>query len=103
MQIIFNWLCIFSPALLYLVGYFIALPSNERVTGMKHLQMMTKLSPIVYWTACFIWDYFCYIIVVMATLVIIYLFDEYHIFTGFNEICKFFLFISYTNYLINCL
>lgn len=88
-QIIFNWLSTFTAALLYLVGYFIALPLNERVSGIKHLQMMTKLSPIVYWIACFIWDYFCYLIVVVCMLAVMYLFDEYHIFTGFNELSEF--------------
>jgi len=78
----------FTPGFLYLIGYFIALPLNERVSGIKHLQMMTKLSPIMYWVTCLIWDYFCYIIVVLLTLTVMYLTDINDIFTGLNEVGK---------------
>jgi len=86
MGLVFQWLSMFTPGLLFLVGYFMALPLTERVSGIKHLQMMTKLSPITYWTACFIWDYFCFIIVVGLLLMTIYLFDTYDIFSGPNEL-----------------
>ncbi|XP_026811930.1 ATP-binding cassette sub-family A member 3-like isoform X2 [Rhopalosiphum maidis] len=82
----FLWITTFTPGLLYLIGYFIALPLNERVSGIKHLQMMTKLSPIMYWVTCFIWDYFCYIIVVLSTLVGMYLMDKNDLLTDFNDI-----------------
>lgn len=82
------WCAFITLGLLHLIGYFIALPLSERVSGVKHLQMMTKLSPIMYWISCFIWDYFCYIIIVLVSLVAMYLFDSYHIFTGPNEICE---------------
>lgn len=89
MEISFLWLSIFTPGLLYLIGYFMALPLNERVSGIKHLQIMTKLSPITYWVTCFIWDYLCFIIIVIFTLVAMYSFDGYGIFTGANELGKF--------------
>jgi len=76
------------PGLIYLIGYFMALPLNERVSGIKHLQMMTKLSPIMYWITCFIWDYFCYTIVILLTMAGIYLMDKNGLFTGSNEVCK---------------
>uniref|UniRef100_A0A2S2QYG5 ATP-binding cassette sub-family A member 3 n=1 Tax=Sipha flava TaxID=143950 RepID=A0A2S2QYG5_9HEMI len=85
-QIVIVWLTIFIPGLLYLIGYFMALPLNERLSGIKHLQMMTKLSPIVYWAACFIWDYFCFIVVVILTIIAMFFFDYDHIFTGPNEL-----------------
>jgi hypothetical protein len=66
-----------------------ALPLNERLSGIKHLQMMTKLSPIVYWAACFIWDYFCFIVVVILTIIAMFFFDYDHIFTGPNELGEF--------------
>lgn len=65
------------------------LPSSERTSGIKQLQMMTRLSPITYWTASFIWDYFCYIIIVILTLVAMYLFDIHHVFTNIEELSKF--------------
>lgn len=86
MALVFLWITTFTPGLLYLIGYFIALPLNERVSGIKHLQMMTKLSPIMYWVTCFIWDYFCYIIVVLLTLAGMYFLDKNDIFTGSNEV-----------------
>jgi len=88
MSLVFFWITTFTPGLLYLIGYFIALPLHERVSGIKHLQMMTKLSPIMYWITCFIWDYFCYIIVVLLTLAGMYLLDINGIFTGSNEVGK---------------
>jgi len=88
-EIVILWLTVFTPSLLYLIGYFIALPLNERVSGIKHLQMMTKLSPIMYWATCFIWDYICYMIVVMFTMNVMYLFDENHLFTDTTEFRKF--------------
>lgn len=82
------WVIIFVPGLIYLIGYFMALPLNERVSGIKHLQMMTKLSPIMYWITCFVWDYFCYTIVILLTMAGIYLMDKNSLFTGSNEVCK---------------
>lgn len=78
----------FTPGLLYLIGYFIALPLNERVSGIKHLQIMTKLSPIMYWFACFVWDYFCYLIVALLTLIGIYIMDTNELFSNINELGK---------------
>lgn len=89
MELVILWLTIFTPGLLYLIGYFMALPLSERVSGIKHLQIMTKLSPITYWTTCFIWDYFCYIIIVLLSLTTIYLFDTHNVFSGINELGKF--------------
>lgn len=66
-----------------------ALPLNERVSGIKHLQMMTKLSPMMYWATCFLWDYLCYIVIVIFTLSVMYFLDSYHIFTSPNELGKF--------------
>lgn len=86
MQLVLMWMSTFAPGLLYLIGYFIALPLHERVSGIKHLQIMTKLSPIMYWIACFVWDYFCYLIVALLTLVGIYLMDENELFSNINEL-----------------
>lgn len=88
-EISFLWLSIFTPGLLYVIGYFMALPLNERVSGVKHLQMMTKLSPIMYWATCFIWDYLCFIIIVIFTMIAMFSFDVYNIFSGPNELGKF--------------
>lgn len=66
-----------------------ALPLNERVSGIKHLQIMTKLSPIMYWVTCFIWDYLCFIIIIIFTLVSMYFFDNYNIFTSKDELGKY--------------
>ncbi|CAH1731091.1 unnamed protein product [Aphis gossypii] len=85
--LVFMWVIIFVPGLIYLIGYFMALPLNERVSGIKHLQMMTKLSPIMYWITCFVWDYFCYTIVILLTMAGIYLMDKNSLFTGSNEVC----------------
>ncbi|XP_026821418.1 ATP-binding cassette sub-family A member 3-like [Rhopalosiphum maidis] len=84
------WLTVFTPGLLYSIGYVMALPLYERASGIKHLQMMTKLSPIMYWITCFIWDYFCYIIVILLTMTGIYFMDKNGIFTGSNEVCALF-------------
>lgn len=69
--------------------YFVAFPFDERVSGVKHLQIMTKLSPIMYWTTCFIWDFFCYIIIVIFTFMVISLVNIHYIYTIRNELGKF--------------
>lgn len=78
----------FNPSLLYYQGYCMALPFNERVSGIKHLQLMTKLSPIMYWTPCFLWDYFCYTAVIIVTLIFMCLFNKYNKYTEPNTLCK---------------
>lgn len=78
------WHLYFLLSLLYLQGYFMTLPFNERMSGIKHLQMMTNLTPIIYWSTCFLWDYICYVTVVIITLVLMY---TLNIFAG-NELCK---------------
>lgn len=66
-----------------------ALPLHERMSGIKQLQLMTKLSPLMYWFSCFFWDYiFCYIPIVILILITMYSFDEYQIFTSLDEISK---------------
>lgn len=82
------WSILFVPSTFYLLAYFIALPINERVSGIKHLQMMTKLSPIMYWYTCFLWDYICYTFVLIVILIVMRIFDKYQIFTGLEELGK---------------
>ncbi|XP_050431314.1 phospholipid-transporting ATPase ABCA3-like isoform X2 [Adelges cooleyi] len=96
MQIVLVWLTMFSPGMLYFISYYIAMPLNERVSGFKHLQMMTKLSPVMYWCVCFIWDYICYLVVIVITMITMYSYDHYRIFTGPDELWTLLvLFIAY--------
>lgn len=91
-HLVILWIPVFAPVVMFFAGYFMALPLSERVSGVKHLQMMTKLSPITYWAAFFVWDYFFYIIVITLTLATLYSFDENHLFTSANELSKLLIF-----------
>lgn len=48
------WALAFIPATyaVYLIG--------ERSTGFKHLQMISGVGRIVYWTSTFLWDFLCF-------------------------------------------
>lgn len=83
------WITMFVPSFLILAAIFIDLHLNERVSGFKQLQFMTKLSPIMYWATCFTWDYFYYIIVITCSLIVMRSADEYNIFTNSSALGKF--------------
>lgn len=83
-----SWLNTIALGFLFLIASFITLPLSERVSGIKHLQIMSKLSPVMYWATCFIWDYFCYIVFVILTLVVMCYDDSLHVFTSPYELCK---------------
>lgn len=54
------WLLTIPVGLLFVCGNCIAYPFEERITSAKHLQLMTGLSPIIYWGATYIADFIIY-------------------------------------------
>eukprot|EP00117_Sycon_ciliatum_P049261 scpid17073/ scgid34952/ Retinal-specific ATP-binding cassette transporter; ATP-binding cassette sub-family A member 4; RIM ABC transporter; Stargardt disease protein len=60
----------FVPAsfVLYLIG--------ERASGSKHLQRMTGVSGLTYWTSTFIWDMVNYLVTVVTLLIVFAIFGS---------------------------
>lgn len=85
----FLWVSCVPVGLLFLLSDFIAFPNTERVTNAKQLQLMAGVSPLLYWLATFIWDYLIWMVITIAMVVIILLFDKNDIFSHQKEICKF--------------
>lgn len=85
----FLWVACVPIGLLFLLSDFIAFPNVERVTKAKQLQLMAGVSPILYWLAIFIWDYIMWVIITVAMLVVIFLFDENDVFNHQKEVCKY--------------
>jgi len=47
-----------SIGLILMAASLVVMPIEERKCQSKQLQMMTGVSPFVYWGAAFTWDYF---------------------------------------------
>lgn len=85
----FLWVSCVPVGLLFLLSDFIAFPNTERVTNAKQLQLMAGVSPVLYWLATFVWDYVIWMLITVAMVVVILLFDENDIFAHQQEVCKF--------------
>lgn len=85
----FLWVLCVPIGLLFLLSDFIAFPNTERVTNAKQLQLMAGVSPVLYWLAAFIWDYVVWIVITIAMVVVICIFDKNEIFTHQKEISIF--------------
>ncbi|XP_018909305.2 phospholipid-transporting ATPase ABCA3 isoform X1 [Bemisia tabaci] len=59
----FAWIQFFGTSLLILTGSLIAFPIVERLNNAKQLQLMTGVSPVIYWMTTFIVDYAYFLIV----------------------------------------
>ncbi|CAG5118693.1 unnamed protein product, partial [Candidula unifasciata] len=66
-------------AMSFMTTLFIASLIKERQTGAKHMQHMTGISPVSYWAATFLWDYFTFLVPSLAIPVIfeVYKVDSY--------------------------
>ncbi|XP_046658645.1 phospholipid-transporting ATPase ABCA3-like [Homalodisca vitripennis] len=80
-----QWAVSMPQCLLCIMTVFILLPAVERSTSCKHLQLMTGVSPYLYWGACFVWDFFLYCIVTLLCVTMIILPDKHHIFTSLHN------------------
>lgn len=89
----FLWVSCVPVGLLFLLSDFIAFPNTERVTNAKQLQLMAGVSPLLYWLATFIWDYLIWMVITIAMVVIILLFDKNDIFSHQKEISIFMMIV----------
>lgn len=78
------WALAFIPATyaVYLIG--------ERASGFKHLQLISGVGRIVYWTATFLWDFACFCITIVVVIIIFLIFNE-KAFVGADSIVAFVL------------
>lgn len=91
------WMTLMPYSLLYLTGGFISFPFVERVSKTKQLQLMTGISPISYWFACFICDFLYYIIVTSIMVLGILAADPLNAFNGSEELGMYVCMCKYVN------
>jgi ATP-binding cassette subfamily A (ABC1) protein 4 len=84
-------------SLLILTGSFITFPLVERVSKAKQLQLMTGISPILYWFTCFICDFLNYIIVTSIMVLGILAADPLNAFNGSEELGMYVCMCKYVN------
>ncbi|KAF6216176.1 hypothetical protein GE061_000516 [Apolygus lucorum] len=72
---------VMGVALLASTAYFVVFPHTERITEMKHLQLMTGAHPLVYWLTTLIADFTIYMLPVVFTLIMILALDTNKLFS----------------------
>ena len=67
------------------IALCILFPVAEKISGAKHLQIMTGLGPLTFWSVNFIWDYLLYIFsaLMMFGALMTPALDSQHTFTEF--------------------
>lgn len=63
-----------------MMSFFLAFPQGEKLTGVKHLQIMSGVSRPLYWLTNYIFDFIVYLIVTILVMVILIAFDSGGIF-----------------------
>ena len=72
-----------------LVSLFIIFPIVERTSGAKHLQMMTGLHPVTFWTTNLAWDFSIYLASSALMIIFLMAFDYDKTFTSAQAPGKF--------------
>ncbi|KAG8309758.1 hypothetical protein J6590_077485 [Homalodisca vitripennis] len=75
-----------SLGLLVLIISFIHSPLEERVTRAKQLQLMSGVSPLLYWLSYFLFDIAMYLITVTLMIGAVYLFQKHNIYSDSGNI-----------------
>lgn len=89
----FLWVSVVPIGLLFLLTDFIAFPNTERVSNAKQLQLMSGVSPPLYWLATFVWDYIVWLVITVLMLGMIYVFDRRDTYWHPKEISIFLLIV----------
>ena len=79
---IYGWLLTIAMSLF--VSLFLIFPLVERVSGAKHLQMMTGLSPLTFWITNLGWDFLIYLVSSSLMTVMLFAFDYDKTFSSFQ-------------------
>ncbi|XP_069681460.1 phospholipid-transporting ATPase ABCA3-like [Periplaneta americana] len=87
------WGTLLPYGLLFIIGGFIRFPITERVSKAKQVQLMTGVSPFLYWFTCFIWDCFYYLVAISIMVLAVFLADPYDAFSRNEELGVFFLIV----------
>jgi hypothetical protein len=74
----------------FVASSFIVLLVQERASKAKHLQFVSGVDPISYWTSAYLWDMINYLLPCVSILILFALFQQ----EGYTG-NYFFLFITY--------
>jgi hypothetical protein len=61
---------------------YVLFPIHERTSNSKLLQIMNGLSPVVFWSASFVFDLLNHLIACVLIFIVFAIFDFNHIFLG---------------------
>lgn len=61
-----------------LLAYFSGFINVERLDGFKHIQMMSNVSPVIYWLGTFTFDFIFFLLVMVVRTSSFKIFDSYH-------------------------
>ncbi|GLV40132.1 ATP binding cassette subfamily A member 3 [Carabus blaptoides fortunei] len=70
------WSFQFPVAFTIMIGMFLIFPQEERLSGVKHLQLMTGLPRAMYWLANYLFDLVVYIVIGVLIVFIVLSFDS---------------------------
>ena len=62
--------------LCYLPAAFVTFLVKERTSKSKHLQIVSGVSPRLYWIANYIWDYLLYSILMLSIILALYMYSQ---------------------------
>jgi len=63
-------------AMAFVASFFIIVYIKERVTKSKHLQYVSGVSSVTYWTSAFVWDFLLFLLIALLTTGTIGIFQE---------------------------
>lgn len=61
-----------------LIGYVTVFLNAERISGFKHIQLMSNLSPFTYWFGTFVFDLVFLLAIVVLRALLLKIFDDRH-------------------------
>ena len=68
----------------FVAAFFILFPIVERTSGAKHLQIMTGLNPITFWSVNLVWDFILYLFAGLLMVGVLMSMDFQSTFTTFQ-------------------
>ncbi|XP_054277510.1 retinal-specific phospholipid-transporting ATPase ABCA4-like [Macrosteles quadrilineatus] len=77
-----SYVILLSLGLLVVTMSFISFPLNERVSNSKQLQLMSGVSPLLYWMVNVVSDYIIYLITMLLCIAMVCVFQKMDIYTS---------------------
>ena len=84
------WFIVLAFYTIDLNTYFMTMINVERLDGFKHIQLMSRVSPLIYWLSNFLFDYLFFFLIILVRILIFKLTDDDYEFLKIDHhFCKF--------------